>query len=39
MVYEVVEPDLALALAARGVDLVETMACEEMCADPRLRTR
>jgi glycerophosphoryl diester phosphodiesterase len=36
-VYEIVEPDLALALAARGVRFVETMRIGEMLADPRLR--
>ena len=39
VVYEVVDPDLALRLAARGVDLIETMAIGEMLADPRLVPR
>jgi len=34
--WEVTDPALALELAARGVDLIETMACGEMLADPRL---
>lgn len=34
--WEIVDPDLAVALTARGVDHVETMACAEMLADPRL---
>jgi len=38
-VYEVDDPTLALALAARGVALVETFAIGEMLADPRLRTQ
>ncbi len=35
--YEVVEPDLALALHARGAGLIETMDIGKMLADPRLR--
>lgn len=38
MCWEVTESALALALAERGVDLVETMACAELLSDPRLRT-
>lgn len=38
-VYEVTDPDAALAWAARGVELVETMAVKEMLADSRLATR
>ena len=34
--WEVTDPALALELAARGVDLIETMACGEMLADPGL---
>lgn len=34
--YEVIEPDLALALAAFGARFVETMAIKEMLADRRL---
>lgn len=34
--YEVIEPDLALALAAFGASFVETMAIKEMLADRRL---
>ena len=36
-VYEVIEPDLALTLAARGARFVETMRIGEMLGDPRLR--
>ncbi|MGH8495410.1 MAG: glycerophosphodiester phosphodiesterase family protein [Gammaproteobacteria bacterium] len=36
-VYEVVDPALALELARRGVDFVETMAIGPMLADERLR--
>jgi glycerophosphoryl diester phosphodiesterase len=39
VVYEIVEPTVALALAARGVELVETMAIGEMLADPLLERR
>lgn len=35
-VYEVIEPDLALGLAAFGVHFVETMAIREMLSDRRL---
>jgi glycerophosphoryl diester phosphodiesterase len=35
-VYEVTDPDEAVELADRGVELVETMALREMLADPRL---
>lgn len=35
-VYEVTDPDEAMELAGRGVELVETMALTEMLADPRL---
>lgn len=35
--YEVVEPELALALHARGAALIETMDIGGMLADPRLR--
>ena len=35
-VYEVTDPEEALALAARGVRFVETMAIGELIADPRL---
>ncbi len=34
--YEVIEPDLALSLAACGAELVETMAIKEMLSDRRL---
>ena len=34
--YEIVEPELALELAARGARFIETMAIGEMLADPRL---
>lgn len=34
--YDVIEPDLALALAAFGARFVETMAIKEMLADRRL---
>lgn len=34
--YEVIDPDLALSLAAHGAELVETMAIAEMLADRRL---
>jgi glycerophosphoryl diester phosphodiesterase len=37
--YEIDDPALALALAARGVDLVETMAIGAMLEDERLRKR
>ncbi|MHC5024583.1 MAG: glycerophosphodiester phosphodiesterase family protein [Planctomycetota bacterium] len=36
-VYEVVDAGLALRLAARGADLVETMAIAEMIRDPEIR--
>ena len=39
VVYEVVSPRLALELAGRGADLIETMAIGEMLADPVLGTR
>lgn len=39
VVYEVVDPDLAQRLAARGARLIETMAIGEMLADPRLAPR
>jgi len=35
--YEVTDPALALALARRGADLIETMAIGEMLEDPVLR--
>lgn len=35
-VYEVTDPDEAMELAARGVELIETMALREMLADARL---
>lgn len=38
-VYEVTDPDHALALAARGIAFVETMAVGELLADARLRDR
>lgn len=38
-IYEVTDPDVAMDWAARGVELVETMAVKEMLADPRLATR
>ncbi len=34
--YEIIEPDLALSLAAAGAEFVETMAIKEMLADRRL---
>ncbi len=34
--YEIIEPDLALSLAAAGAELVETMAIKEMLSDRRL---
>ncbi len=34
--YEIIEPDLALSLAASGAELVETMAIREMLSDRRL---
>jgi glycerophosphoryl diester phosphodiesterase len=37
--YEVADPELALDLAARGADLVETMAIGEMLLHPLLRRR
>jgi len=37
--YEVTDPALALALARRGADLIETMAIGEMLEDPILRRR
>lgn len=37
-VYEVAEPDVALALARRGVELVETFAIGEMLSALRART-
>lgn len=36
-VYEVTDPDQALALAARGIALVESMAIGDLLADPRLQ--
>ncbi len=36
-VYEVTDPDQALALAARGIAFVESMAIGELLADPRLQ--
>jgi glycerophosphoryl diester phosphodiesterase len=39
VVYEVVSPRLALELAERGADLIETMAIGEMLADPTLGSR
>lgn len=38
-VYEVTDPALALALAARGIAFVETMAVGELLADARLQDR
>lgn len=38
-VYEVTDPDHALALAARGIAFVETMAIGELLADARWRDR
>lgn len=38
VVYEVTDPGQALALAARGVALVESMAIGELLADSRLQT-
>jgi hypothetical protein len=35
-VYEVADPTQALALAARGIAFVETMAVGELLADARL---
>lgn len=37
--YEVTDPALALALARRGAELIETMAIAEMLEDPVLRRR
>ena len=37
MLYEVTQPKLALALAERGADLIETMAIGDMLKSPRLR--
>ncbi len=34
--YEIIEPDLALSLAASGAEFVETMAIKEMLSDRRL---
>ncbi len=39
MLYEVVDAELALRLAARGAEVVETMACEELYANDLLATR
>lgn len=39
VVYEVVSPNLAMELAERGAQLIETMAIGEMLADPRLGER
>jgi glycerophosphoryl diester phosphodiesterase len=39
VIYEVVDPELALELAARGAHFVETMACAEMYAHPALAAR
>jgi glycerophosphoryl diester phosphodiesterase len=39
VIYEVVSPALAMELAERGADFIETMAIEEMLADPVLATR
>ena len=39
VVYEIDTPHQALALAARGVDIVESFAVIEMLDHPRLRTR
>jgi glycerophosphoryl diester phosphodiesterase len=39
VIYEVVSPRLALELAERGADLIETMAIGEMLADPTLGSR
>jgi glycerophosphoryl diester phosphodiesterase len=36
--YEIIDPEIALALAAHGAHLVETMAIKEMMADQRLRS-
>lgn len=38
-VYEVTDPTQALALAARGIDFVESMAVGELLADARLHER
>lgn len=38
VLYEVADADLALALAARGADFIETMAIAEMLDDHRLRS-
>ena len=35
--YEITDPDQALQLAARGAELIETMAIVELLDDPRLR--
>ncbi len=37
MLYDIVDPDQALAWAARGVDLIETAAIGPMLQDPRLK--
>ena len=34
--YEVTDPELALTLAIKGIDLIETMAIEEMLSHPTL---
>jgi glycerophosphoryl diester phosphodiesterase len=36
-IYEITDPETALALAARGAAMIETMAVGEMLEDPRLR--
>lgn len=37
--YEVVDPELALSLAAKGIEMIETMAIEEMLSHPKLNKR
>lgn len=38
VLYEVTDPEIALALAAKGIEMIETMAIEAMLAHPQLRT-
>jgi len=37
--YEVIEPELALSLATKGIELIETMAIETMLSHPVLKQR
>jgi len=37
-IYEITDPDAAVALGERGAAMIETMAVGEMLEDPRLRT-